>query len=554
MRSLALTPVPLLAALVVAVLLPPHARRVARAAALVALLAAIALLTVDALPAFSGARVFASFGDALPGVPYLVRADAAGMSLAYAAAGAGLLLVAAPGAGHPRTTAALLLCVTGSMIAAVAGNVVMLFAGIEFANLGTFALVTARSSRPGRAAVAALLVEHIGALALLAAAATLQASVGTSDFSALPAGALTPAIAVPWALAGAVRLLAPALIPLRSVASTASWAATAAIPTGAVVLLRMREAAGGMPPLSSTVTLAVIGAVAAVAGAALAASRRRSVLLAGRGLCLAAAGPVVALAGFADAAAATAVAAGIGALELVVAASAAWEQVSSRARDRVLAAAGLLVAGGLPLGFGATAIVLEVSAGLGHGLAGMPLAIALAAAATVAAAASVRAAVAALGSPPVNAASASRGAASLGLIAVAAAVFAALVPGLTAGWLNATFGAPGLLAGVGVAAVAGPAGGWAGGYFAVALLLIAAAAMAATAIADRPLPRLPHLAAREPAIAPGAPPAGLRAYRAVRRPMRVVGAALPAVDGWLSQQPQMPLIAAGSLLAVIFIR
>ena len=553
--SLALTPAPLLLAIVAAVTLPASARRAARPVAVAALLASIALLTVDALPAFSGGRVLASFGDALPGVPYLFRADATGMVLAYAAAGAGLLLALAPGASQPRATAALLLCVMGSVIAALAGNVVMLFAGIEFANLGTFALLTARGGRPGRSAVAALLVEHAAALALLTAAANLQASVGTSDFSALPAGALTTAVAAPWALAGALRLIAPALVPLRSAASTASWAATAAVPTGAAVLLRMREASGGMPPAGSTVMLAAIGAAAAVGGAALAASRRRSVPLAGRGLCLAAAGPVVALAGFPEAAAATGVAAGLGALQIAVAASAAWERVSARARDRMLAAAALLIAGGLPFGFGATAVVLELSAALGHGLPGMPLVIALTAAAAVAAAASVRAAITALGVPPGPVpGAASRSAATLGAVAVAAGAFAAVVPGLAAGWLNSVFGAPGLLAAVGAAAVAGPAGGWAGGYFAVAGLLIAAAALAAAAIADRPLPRLPRFAAQEQAVPAGAPAAAVRASRAVRRPARAVASALPAIDGWLAQQPQMPLIATGSLLAVILVR
>jgi hypothetical protein len=48
-------------------------------------------------------------------------------------------------------------------------------------------------------------------------------------------------------------------------------------------------------------------------------------------------------------------------------------------------------------------------------------------------------------------------------------------------------------------------------------------------------------------------PLPLHAVRAARRPLRVVMAAVPAVDAWLAVQPQLPLIAAGAVLAVLLI-
>jgi len=74
--------------------------------------------------------------------------------------------------------------------------------------------------------------------------------------------------------------------------------------------------------------------------------------------------------------------------------------------------------------------------------------------------------------------------------------------------------------------------------------------LATTAVAGVRLPRLriDPREARQPAL-----PLRLRTFRAVRRPLRFVVTAAPAVDGWLVLQPQLPLIAAGAVLAVLLI-
>ena len=557
--SLALTPAPLLIALGVAAAGGGPRRAWTRWPAVAALLATVALLALDAVPVVGGGRILASFGQAMPGIPYLFRADTVSVTVGLASSLIALLALADPRVVDPRQSMSLVLCVLGTVVAAVAGNAVILFAGVELTNVGTFLVLTPPGRRPGRGALAALALEHLGALGLLAAAANLQGSVGTSDFSALPGGAITPAVAVPWALGAATRLLAPTVVPLRTTVTTAAWAATAAVPTGAVMLLRLREASGGTEPVASSVTLVVLGAVIAAGGAGVLALHRASVSRAGRGLCLALAGPVIALAGLPEAMAATAVAAGLAALDIAVAASVLWERPGGAAAERGLAAGAVIAASGLPLGFGATAVVLELSAAMGLGPVGLPLTLGLGIAALVTAAGAVRLAGAAFRERNVTI-SGARWPPPLGVAALAAAGAGAVVPGALAGWLNAAVGSPGTLADAGAAAVSGPAGGWPGGYFVVAAVVLCAGCLAAVSLSGARLSiqdevpmagSAPPGPSRSGAVTPAVP---LALARRLRVPQRVLARALPGVDGWIAQQPELPLIAAGSLLAVLLIR
>jgi hypothetical protein len=524
-----------------------------RWAAIVAIAGTLALLSFDAAPVVAGGRILASFGQAMPGVQYLVRADSIGVTVAVAATGAALLTLLSRRALEPRRVPGLLLCVLGSVVAALAGNAVMLFGGVELANIGTFAMLTAPGVRPGRAALSTLVLEHAGALGLLAAAANLQASVGTSDFSALPGGVVTAAVAVPWALGATARLVTPAIAPLRSGVTTAAWAATAAVPTGALLLLRLREAAGGVQPLGGTMALAIAGVLVAAAGAAILVRSQRSSARAGRGLCLAAAGPVIALAGISQPVAATAMAAGIGALEIAAAASVLWERAADTVRQRALAAAALVAVSGLPLGFGATAVVLELSAVVGLGRPGFPLLLGLGLAALATAGGAVRVACGVVCRSGATTRVVTGLPAPIGLLALAAAAAGTVVPGTYVGWLNAALGTPGTLADAGAAAVSGPAGGWPGGYFAAAALVLAATVLAALSLSGVAIEAKEPVAGAVVASA-GPLPVRLATARRARRAMRAVENAVPLVDAWAAQQPQLPLIAAGGLLAVVLIR
>src|SRR5258708_11229477 len=100
-----------------------------------------------------------------------------------------------------------LLWLSGAGVAGLAGNAVVLFAGMEVGNVGALLLAGDRTrARPGPRLRFA--VQHGAALGLLAAAIQLQNGSQTTDFAALPAGAGAPAAApAPWRPRPAARAL-----------------------------------------------------------------------------------------------------------------------------------------------------------------------------------------------------------------------------------------------------------------------------------------------------------------------------------------------------------
>ncbi len=518
--------------------------RLARAAQLTGLLgvaACLAVLGVDAALVAGGGRVQASLGGEIGGVALLLRSDPIGVVVATAAAVAGALALAGQ-RWRRHQVVGILVCLTGSVVAALAGDAVTLFAGAEVASLGTLVMLMAPRRRVGRGLLAALALEHISAVGLLAAAALLVVAQGTSAFAALPTGAVTAAVAWPWAVAGAIRIIAPGFVPARGTGvPTGAWAAVGAVPCAAAILLRLREAASGAPlPAPVLVTLAAFGGVVAIAGAAAAIRYRGSPALAGRGLAVVAAAPVVALTGFSGAAA-TGVAAGLCALELCVAASPAWER-PARHGGAWLAAAALLMAGGLPLGFGTSALVLELGSVAALRRAGLALLVSLLIAAAGAAAAAVTVARTVFRTERAHVLPA-----PLAAAAVLVSAVAALLPGGVATTVN-LLASGGASRPAGVAAVLGPGGGWAGGYFVVAVLFLVIAGGAALRLGGVALPA-PTSRAAEPRGG-RVPVAG---WRAARQPVQLLLLAGAAVDDWLLVQPQLPLLVGGSLLALLLI-
>jgi hypothetical protein len=543
--GLALTPVPLIAAVLLVYGLQARWTRLARPLALASALVTCALLVLDAVVVSGGGRVQVSLGNQLGGVTLLLRADPTGVVIAFAATVAAILTLLDRSRRRAEVIG-VLVCLLGSVTAALAADGVTLFAGIEVANLGGLVLLAPTRGRAGRGMLAAVAIEHLAALGLLAAAVELQISQGTSAFAVLPAGALTAAVAWPWAVAGAVRLLSPAIVPVRGAGlPSGTLAAVAAVPCGAAMILRLRDAAGGAAlPTSAQIVLDVLGSMAALGGAAAAMRYWRSPAVAGRGLCLAVAGPVLVVTGMAGAAAATAVAAGLCSLELAVAASTAWERVE--VADRWLAPAAFLAAGGLPTGFGTTALVLELGAVAVLGRARLALLAVLLIATVGAAGAATTMAWAAFRSR-------SRGLSALPLVAVVAVVLSALAAALPGGTAATVVG---LLAGGGVSrpagagAVLGPGGGWAGGYFLIAGLFLAIAGAAALRLSGI---RLPHESARRPAPALVPGPLPLQLWRALRGPVSFALFVASRVDEWLIVQPQLPLLVGGTVLALILI-
>ena len=350
--QLALIPAPLIVAALVVFALTPEQARVARTVAAVGIAATIALLAVEVAFLNGSGRIETSLGTPVAGITYLLRLDLPGATwVSPRRRPASCCCFEAD--RRTREVAAVLVCLTGTILAVLAGNVVMLVGGIEIAGVGTLLMTSAARGRPGRGGLVAIGIEHLASLGLLVAGVQLLSDAGTTDFAVIPAGAMGATVAWPWAAAGVVRLLSPAFVPIRGTRTpTAAWATTAAIPCGAIVLLRLREAAAGPLPEQVTIGLATVGGIAALVAVAVALWRSRVPVIAGRALCVVAAAPVVALTGIAGPSAGAAIAAGICSLMLVTALTPAWEQVGRGRGGTALAALALGAAGSLPSGSG----------------------------------------------------------------------------------------------------------------------------------------------------------------------------------------------------------
>jgi hypothetical protein len=442
---------------------------------------------------------------------------------------------------------ALLICVLGTMIAALSGNVVMLVGGIEIAGVGTLLMTSAARGRPGRGGLVAMGIEHLASLGLLVAGVQLLSSAGTSDFAVIPAGAMGATVAGPWAVAGVIGLLSPAFVSIRGNRTpSAAWATTGAIPCGAIVLLRLREAAGGPLPEAITIGLAVVGGLAAVAAAVVALRRSGAPVIVGRALCVASAAPVVALTGIAGASAGAAVAAGICALMLVSALTPAWEQIGRGRGGTVLAAFALGAAGSLPIGFGITALILELSAIVSIGRPGALLLGAIGVTGVLGAAAAVRVAVRVVSSRP---GFAGHRPSVLALLAALLTLGAALVPGTIATSLLTALGSGAVTEPIGVAAIRSDAGDWSGGYIVVAFVIVAAGVWAFATLAGWSLS--PSPASRDGAAPERAPVLGLAVARMMRPAAIRVSVWLRQTDDWLLVQPQLVVVLGGAVLGIV---
>jgi len=545
----------LLAGALVAFLLPAPWRSTRRlVAATVLVLAGWAALSIA--PLTSSGPVVASFGDAVAGVPLTLRADQIGLVLVLISLVATLFALGAADR-QPGEEAALLVTAAGAALAALAGNAVILFGGAEIASLGGLLLASAGRGRVSRGAVAAFTIQHVFALGLLLAAVELIVATGTSDPYAVPQSAVGLAVALPWGLGGAGRLLAAGWWPgAAGGRSTRSWLAIGAVPCGAAILLRLDAATGGAGETALTVVLATFGAAAALWGAVAAWRWQHESRRAGRALLAVSAGALVAVAGLPGGAGGFA--AGVVALELALLAAPAWSQPTRPSRPgRVLAATALAAAGGLPLGFGATAAVLELGAVAALGRAYAPLLLALGAAAVMAAAGGLVAARQALGS----AATAAEGRAELeapsgtvlprpdAVLALALGALAALLPGVVGTVILGPLVGSSAPAAIDPATLHGPGGSWPGGYLSLALLVVLVGVASAGMLMGRPVPHPAH-----GAEGPRPRPAWLALVgprRSLGPAARHLGRGLARIDTWLVTQPRLFFTVIVALAALI---
>jgi hypothetical protein len=548
--QLALIPTPLIAAAIVVFALAPRQARMACIVAGIGLAGTIALLAVEAAFLNGSGRIETSLGTPVTGITYLLRLDLPGATLGLAAAAAGLLLLL-DGERQTREVSALLVCVLGTMLAVLAGNVVMLLGGIEIAGVGTLLMTCAARGRPGRGGLVAVGIQHLATLGLLVAGVQLLTVVGTTDFAVIPAGAMGATVAGPWAAAGVVRLLSPAFVPVRGTRTpTAAWATTGAIPCGAIVLLRLREAADGPLPESITISLAAVGGLAAVVAVVVALRRSGLPVIAGRALCVVAAAPIVALTGIAGPSAGAAVAAGICSVMLVTALTPAWERIGRGRGGTALAAYAVGVAGALPIGFGITAFILEVSATVSIGRPGAVLLAALGVSGCLGAAAAIRMA-AGIATNGQGGDSRSAIPSVLATAAAAVSLIAAVVPGSIATSVLVALSSGGLTEPIGAAAIRADAGDWAGGYILVAFVIVAAGVWAFATLAGWELvnPSAPDVRLRTSVRT-----LGLGAVRRLR-PLAVRGNAfLRQTDDWLVVQPQLMVVLGGAVALIVLVQ
>jgi hypothetical protein len=274
--------------------------------------------------------------------------------------------------------------------------------------------------------------------------------------------------------------------------------------------------------------------MAAILAVVVALRRSRVPVIAGRALCVIAAAPVVALTGIAGAPAGAAVAAGVCSLLLVTALTAAWEHIGRGRRGTVLAAFSLGVAGSLPIGFGITALILELSATVSIGRPGT-------------AAAAVQAATRVL----ISAGNAEqhRYPSVLGTVAAVVSLIAAVVPGTVATWVLAALNSTAITEPIGAAAIRSNAGDWSGGYIVVAFVIVAAGVWAFATLQGWSLVTAPPTEDRP--SAPAVRAVGVRIARRLR-PAAVRGNSwLRQTDDWLVVQPQLVVVLGGAILAIL---
>ena len=570
----------LLAGALIAYLLPAPWRRTRRLlSAGVLVLAGWASLSIAAIT--TNGPIVTTFGQSVSGVQLTLRADQTGLALVLIALVATFFALGAADR-RPGEEAALLVTAAGAALAALAGNVVMLFAGAEIASLGGLLLATAGRERVSRGAAAAFTIQHVFALGLLVAAVQLIVTTGTSDPYAVPPGAVGLAVALPWGLAGAGRLLAAGWWPgAAGGRSTRSWLAIGAVPCGAAVLLRLGAATGGAEDPGFTVVLATFGTAAALWGAVASWRWKHESRRAGRALLTASAGTLVVIAGLPGGAGGFA--AGVVALELALLAAPAWSRptLPSR-RGRALAATALAAAGGLPIGFGTTAVVLELGAIASLGRPYVPLLLALGMAALVAAGGGLVAARQAIGLAALPARQAEvaselsgdgevsslresphagEGATPPGLlrravlprpdaaVALALGAAAALLPGVVGGLLLGPLVGSDAPVAIDAATLHGPGGPWPGGYLSLALLVVLLGVVSAGLALGVPFPHPAH-GERGPRPRPAwVAVVGVR--RALGPPAHGIGRGLARVDAWLVTQPGLVFTVVAALAALI---
>lgn len=531
--------------------LPARHRNLTRLLCAAVTVLALAALLTAASAVVAGGHLEEGLGEPVPGVAIALQADRASLAIACFAALAALVALSDRGR-EGSECAALMTCLLGALVCALAPNLTTLFAGLEIGNLGALLIMRSGVHRASRLALSGFAIQNLAALGLLAAAVELQLSRGTTDFASLSVAPLAVGPAVLWALAGSLRLLAPVFSQGRGhPRNRLGGMAVVAVPGGLVALLRLLQTSDGALPPVVAVMLGTIGAVAALGGSVAALRGRRRPHTAGRGLCIAAGGNVIAGAALRGDDGRYAFAAAAVSLILILVSSPSWSPRRNGGVGRVLAAISLAIAGGLPLGFGATTLILELDVVAAGGPPGNILLLALGPAAVLAAVSGGLAARALFTSAQPSGAGEDTGVAWGAGVGVGLSIIGGLLPGLALRLMVAPLAGTDAGMVIDAGAIRGPGGGWSGGYIALASVLVMAIVVSVLVLSGAPSPVAEPAA---PERAGTSPPSFLSGRRIPAPWLRQSGALVARLDTWLIGQPRLLWAVTGVAVTAFLFR
>ena len=223
-------------------------------------LAVVAAMVVQVQPA---GTVAVTLWRIDPELPVTLQFGIGGLGIAAVALLAALVVSFAAADRRPLVYAALGVAALGSVMAALAGDLVSLFVGLQLSAAGGIGISYARSPRRASHRILwAGVADQSVALVWLGAAVALYHSAGTVQFSDVPTSSVNYVLAALLLLPALVRLGsvtlllgAPGQHPGERGLDVADWLVVAAVPTALVVLLRDLQLSGGTWPAPSFGTI-----------------------------------------------------------------------------------------------------------------------------------------------------------------------------------------------------------------------------------------------------------------------------------------------------------
>ncbi|MGH7642791.1 MAG: hypothetical protein ACRENX_07230 [Candidatus Dormibacteria bacterium] len=225
----------------------------------VGLVAALADAVVLLLWLQPGGTLQSTLWQLGPRLPVTLTADSGGAVLSIMVLGAALVVSFASRERRPLASAALGLAVVGAVGAALAGDLLSLYIGLQLSALGGIGSSYARQPRAASSRIVwAAVADQIIGLVWLGAMVTLLHQSSTLQLSAIPTGSVSPALAGILLLPAVVRLAACGLIAgsatpgrpgsIGRSLDVADWVTVVAVPTALLLFLRVRALSGGTWP------------------------------------------------------------------------------------------------------------------------------------------------------------------------------------------------------------------------------------------------------------------------------------------------------------------